>query len=143
MAPPSRMPASTLVKYPRAAGGGAVTMVQSDEVCSVGIGSLLSRIQMRDDRNSTGALAPRCDARHRAQGSLQKKGGHTRPPFMPEGAASLFGARCRLARLLRFRLLLGLEILAGLLVDDLHGQPHLAALVEAEQLHLHLVAFLD
>jgi hypothetical protein len=33
--------------------------------------------------------------------------------------------------------------LAGLLVDDLHRQADLAALVEAEQLDLHLVAFLD
>src|SRR3979411_2181995 len=44
----------------------------------------------------------------------------------------------------RFRgLLLGLEILAGGLVDHLHRQPGLAAVVEAEQLYLDLVAFLD
>ena len=47
------------------------------------------------------------------------------------------------ARRRRFRLLLGLEVLAGLLVDDLHRQADLAALVEAEQLDLDLVAFLD
>jgi hypothetical protein len=33
--------------------------------------------------------------------------------------------------LLAFGLLLGFQILAGLLIDHLHGQPHLAALVEA------------
>src|ERR1700704_7192467 len=41
------------------------------------------------------------------------------------------------------RLLLGLEVLAGRLVDYLHRQPRLAAVVEAEQLDLDLVAFLD
>src|SRR5262249_49099860 len=40
-------------------------------------------------------------------------------------------------------LLLRLQILAGRLVDDLHGEAHLAALVEAEKLDLDLVAFLD
>src|SRR5262249_9207316 len=35
------------------------------------------------------------------------------------------------------------EIFAGLLVDHLHGQPHLAALVKAEQLDFHFIAFLD
>src|SRR2546421_5089756 len=40
-------------------------------------------------------------------------------------------------------LLLGLEVLAGDLVDRLHRQPRLAAIVEAEQLNLDLVAFLD
>src|SRR4029079_5248575 len=39
--------------------------------------------------------------------------------------------------------LLGLKVLTGRLVDDLHRQPDLAALVEAEQLDLYLVAFLD
>src|SRR5581483_4047582 len=48
-----------------------------------------------------------------------------------------------LALLLAFGLLLGLEVLAGGLVDHLHRQPHLAAVVEAEQLDLDLVAFLD
>ena len=37
----------------------------------------------------------------------------------------------RLTLLLGLGLLLGFQILAGLLVDHLHGQPHLAALVEA------------
>src|SRR6185369_286426 len=40
-------------------------------------------------------------------------------------------------------LLLGFEILAGVLVDNLHGQASLAALVEAQELDLDLVAFLD
>src|SRR5690606_8811229 len=35
------------------------------------------------------------------------------------------------------------DFLAALLVDDLHGEAHLAALVEAEQFYPHLVAFLD
>ena len=39
--------------------------------------------------------------------------------------------------------LLGLEVLAGHLIDDLHREAGLAAIVEAEQLDLHLVAFLD
>src|SRR2546421_9107791 len=43
----------------------------------------------------------------------------------------------------RFRLLFGLEVLAGYLVDRLHREPGLAAIVEAEQLDLDLVAFLD
>src|SRR4051812_35482194 len=42
-----------------------------------------------------------------------------------------------------FSLLFGLEVLAGNLVDRLHRQPGLAAVVEAEQLDLDLVAFLD
>ena len=52
-------------------------------------------------------------------------------------------AGSRLTRRFALGLLLGLEILAGLLIDDLHRQPRLAALVEAEEFHLHLVAFLD
>src|SRR5467141_4241881 len=40
-------------------------------------------------------------------------------------------------------LLLSLKILAGDLIDGLHRQPRLAAIVEAEQLDLDLVAFLD
>src|SRR5262245_8154280 len=35
------------------------------------------------------------------------------------------------------------DLLAGLLVNDLHRQPDLAAVVAAEQLHPDLVAFLD
>src|SRR5262249_30013879 len=50
------------------------------------------------------------------------------------GSFTRFGGLC---------LLLGLEIFAGLLVDHLHGQPHLAALVKAEQLDFHFIAFLD
>src|SRR5690606_10876831 len=42
-----------------------------------------------------------------------------------------------------FLLLVPGKFLAGLLVNDLHGEPHLAALVEAHQLDPHLVAFLD
>src|SRR6516225_5579955 len=47
------------------------------------------------------------------------------------------------ALLLGLGLLLCFQILAGRLVDDLHGEAHLAALVKAEKLHLDLVAFLD
>src|SRR5215468_2401704 len=57
------------------------------------------------------------------------------PVLLPAGS----GFACRLG----LGPLLGLEILAGLLVDDLHGQAHLAALVEAQELDLDLVAFLD
>src|SRR5258708_29507609 len=42
-----------------------------------------------------------------------------------------------------FRLLLGLEVFAGHLIDRLHRQTRLAAVVEAEKLDLDLVAFLD
>ena len=42
-----------------------------------------------------------------------------------------------------FGLLLGFEVFAGHLIDHLHRQPRLAAVVEAEQLDLDLVAFLD
>src|SRR5262247_1288178 len=57
----------------------------------------------------------------------------------------LLGAadRLLLALLLGLGLLLGLEVLAGRLIHDLHRQARLAALVQAEQLYLHLVAFLD
>src|SRR5207253_1160020 len=55
--------------------------------------------------------------------------------LMPDVFQACFG-RC-------FRLLLGLEVFAGRLVDRLHRQPGLAAVVEAEQLDLDLVAFLD
>src|ERR1700761_6232400 len=61
---------------------------------------------------------------------------------LPQTGSAALLAR-RLAVVLVLRLLLGLEVLAGLLVDDLHREPHLAALVEAEQLDLDLVAFLD
>src|SRR6185436_21061449 len=65
----------------------------------------------------------------------------------PEGAPGRFAGRgaelFRAGRLLRLGLLLGLEVLAGRLIDDLHRQPDLAALVEAQELDLHLVAFLD
>src|ERR1700744_6335833 len=40
-------------------------------------------------------------------------------------------------------LFLRLEVFARFLVDDAHRQADLAALVEAEELHFHLVAFLD
>src|SRR4051795_5203977 len=42
-----------------------------------------------------------------------------------------------------FGLLLGFEVLAGGLIDHLHRQARLATIVEAEQLDLDLVAFLD
>jgi len=48
-----------------------------------------------------------------------------------------------LAVRLAFRLLLGLEVFTGLLVDHLHRQPNLTAFVEAQQLDFYLVAFLD
>src|SRR6185436_1744871 len=53
-----------------------------------------------------------------------------RPPFVCYRCRCLFGGAGRFTRLLG--LLLGFEVLAGLLVDDLHRQAHLAAIVEAE-----------
>src|ERR1700726_942352 len=57
--------------------------------------------------------------------------------------ASLRGAAGGLALSLGFGLLLGFEVFAGLLIDHLHGQPYLAALVEAQELDLHLLPFRD
>src|SRR5262245_55847505 len=39
--------------------------------------------------------------------------------------------------------LLAFDVLTGRLVDRLHGQTNLSTLVDAEELYLHLVAFLD
>src|SRR5436305_2056272 len=55
---------------------------------------------------------------------------------------TLAGARLA-AGLLGLGLLFRLEVFAGFLIDDLHRQAHLAALIEPEQLDLHPVAFLD
>ncbi|VTZ27455.1 hypothetical protein MPC1_5630004 [Methylocella tundrae] len=55
----------------------------------------------------------------------------------------LLWRRGLLARgLLLFGLLLAFEIFAGLLVDETHREANLAAVIEAEQLHLDLFAFL-
>jgi hypothetical protein len=73
--------------------------------------------------------------------SLQEKG---REVARPSG--SLDGGNHSPAASPRRRfcgLLLGLEVLAGGLVDHLHRQPGLAAVVEAEQFYPDLVAFLD
>src|SRR5438067_609224 len=59
------------------------------------------------------------------------------------GGALLRGAGARGLAGALLGLLLRLEILAGLLVDDLHREAHLAAVVEPEQLDLDLVALLD
>src|SRR5436190_21873281 len=70
-----------------------------------------------------------------------KKGGRAAALLFcpkPKGSGLLAS---RLAQLLA--LLLAFEILAGGLVDHLHRQPHLAAIVEPEQFDLDLVAFLD
>jgi hypothetical protein len=69
-------------------------------------------------------------------------GATTRVAPITGTAVSLFSAGCLAVRV-ALRLLLGLEVFAGLLVDHLHRQPDLAAFVEAQQLDLHLVAFLD
>src|SRR5262245_65045680 len=75
------------------------------------------------------SIAPlRCarnPASPRTRGEVERV---ARPVLLPAGRG--------FARRLALGPLLGLEILAGLLVDDLHGQAHLAALVEAQQLHL-------
>src|SRR6202166_573370 len=56
----------------------------------------------------------------------------------PDGSGSA-GLLLTFFRRLRFLA----QVLARLLVDQLHGEAHLAAIVEAKQLHLHRVAFLD
>src|SRR4051812_17378065 len=72
-------------------------------------------------------------------GTQQKRAAIRPPPCSHFCDALLAGGFA----LRRFRLLLGLEVLAGGLIDHLHRQPRLAAVVEAEQLDLDLVAFLD
>src|SRR3984893_10484911 len=42
-----------------------------------------------------------------------------------------------------FELFLGFEVFPRFLIDDAHRQAHLSAVVEAEELHFDLVAFLD
>src|SRR5581483_10522999 len=102
------------------------------------------------------AFAAAARSRRRAKKSAAFCGKQTkRRPLRPPFAIVLlpgndFGALLRSAAgsgrftaLGGLGLLLGFEILAGLLIDNLHRQPHLAALVEAEELDLHLVALLD
>src|SRR6516164_5423129 len=71
--------------------------------------------------------------------ACEEKGRLKSRPFVLQSKALFAGrfARRRLA------LLLGFEILAGRLVDRLHREPCLAAVVEAQKLDLDLVAFLD
>src|SRR5262249_15795645 len=58
--------------------------------------------------------------------------------------ATLFGsATLSGLRLLAFRPLLAFDIFTGGLIDRLHREPDLAALVHTKQLHFHLVTFLD
>src|SRR5471030_2156049 len=75
----------------------------------------------------------------------QTKRAASRPPFCYSHFATRHSRRSLPGgfALRGFRLLLGLKIFAGGLVDHLHRQPRLAAVVEAEQLGLDLVAFLD
>ena len=99
----------------------------------------------------TEVLGARANAKPRkraALGRLNKKGGLSATFGLDRSSEADRSAiprrRRRFVRLVAaFGLLLGFEVLAGLLIDDLHRQPHLAAIVEAEQLDLHLVAFLD
>src|SRR5258708_22090891 len=70
------------------------------------------------------------------------KGDHKGRPYKWNLPLRLFSAGSLAVRL-AFRLLFGLEVFAGLLVDHLHRQPDLTAFVEAQQLDLHLVAVLD
>src|SRR5262245_46188605 len=70
------------------------------------------------------------------------------PPLAPPtvaatAIATVAARRTALQRRLLRRLALGArDLLAGGLVDDLHGQAHLAAVVEAEQLDEDLLALL-
>src|SRR3954468_22735583 len=76
-----------------------------------------------------------------AGATRQTKRAAEKPPFVIIGSGSALLAGGFALRSLG--LLPGFEIVAGCLVDRLHRQPGLAAVVEAEQLDLDLVAFLD
>src|SRR5882672_9279542 len=73
----------------------------------------------------------------------KKKSGLSAAPSMTCRWPDLFRPAGRLARRLAVLALALLQVLAGGLVDHLHRQADLAAIVEAEQLHLYFVAFLD
>src|SRR6266404_3553592 len=90
-----------------------------------GVRGRAARLRLAESPPHPGPLPP--------WGEREKKGGTAR---------YLFSAG-DLAMRLAFRLLLGLEVFTGLLVDHLHRQPNLTAFVEAQQLDFHLVAFLD
>src|SRR3954447_16863702 len=70
-----------------------------------------------------------------------KKGGPEGRPLLLWSAGGLFAGS--FARRRSLSLLFGFEVLTRRLVYRLHRQPRLAAIVEAEQLDLDLVAFLD
>src|SRR6266404_8925769 len=63
----------------------------------------------------------------------------------PEAAVFTLDAAGLVGRRLRLAGFLGLlrDVLAGLLIDGLEAQAHLAAVVDAQHLDLDLVAFLD
>src|SRR5262245_58935600 len=74
--------------------------------------------------------------------------GRGRSPRSPALSAprpvTMVAAGWALAVVLLLRLALGSgDLLAGRLVDDLHGEAHLATVVEAQQLDPHLLALLD
>src|SRR6185369_14702605 len=75
----------------------------------------------------------------------QNKRAALRRPFSKICRAALFrGAALRGLRLVTaLGSLLAFDVLTGGLSHYLHGQAHFAALVHAEELHFHLVAFLD
>src|SRR5262245_6052330 len=78
-----------------------------------------------------------------AQGKT-KKGGIAPPFFTVFRAPLLRGAALRgLGLVAALGSLLAFDVLAGGLIHRLHGQAHFAALVHAEELYFHLVAFLD
>src|SRR5262249_6902749 len=78
-----------------------------------------------------------------AQGKI-KKGGIAPPFFTVFRAPLLRGAALRgLGLVAALGSLLAFDVLAGGLIHRLHGQAHFAALVHAEELYFHLVAFLD
>src|SRR5262249_5058223 len=66
------------------------------------------------------------------------------PLAAPRPVLAVAPRRTLAAELLLLRLaFLARDLLAGRLVDDLHRQAHLAAIVEAQQLDVDLLAFLD
>ena len=99
------------------------------------VGSVETLVQEADNALYAAKAAGR-DRVVMGRGEARPAGG--RPAGRPSGRRDLarrFGG-------LALALFL-LDLLAGRLVDDLHRQAHLAALVEAEELDPDLVAFLD
>src|SRR5262245_44735429 len=102
-----------------------------------------SRRPLRPPRSS-GSRARAAQRNARAALAARRCSGAGSTPFAASGSILAVAARGELAAQLLFRIaFLARDFLARCLVDDLHRQPHLAALVEAQQLDIDLVALLD